>query len=146
MPTAPKMVAAVLLALLGYVVSNQIRPLMPEGTGFGIFNYVNAAIGFVCGWLIVGARAGRGISAGISNGFTAMVAMVFWGLFVQAANEMVRLAMRNRYSGPFEALADVFTIGVDYGATMMVWPIILTLFAGGVATGILAEISSRYWR
>ncbi|MDU8913204.1 TrgA family protein [Aestuariicoccus sp. MJ-SS9] len=146
MPTASKLVAGLLLALLAIVASGQIKELMPPNTAFGYFTWVNAGIGFLCGWMIIGSRVGRGGAAAVSNGFTAVAALVFWGLFVQAVNEMVRLAVRHRYDGPVEAFAAVFEIGIEYGTVMLDWPLVLTLFAGGVATGIFTEIASRHWR
>jgi hypothetical protein len=146
MPTAAKLVAALLLGALGLVASEVIKTILPASTDFGMFSLVNTAIGFVCGWIIVGNRAGRGFSAAISNGFTGMVALVFWGLFVQAANEMTRLAMRHRYDGPVEALADVFQIMVDYGAQMLNAQLLLLLLLGSIGVGLLSEIASRHWR
>ena len=49
MPTAARLVAAILLAILGWVLSDIVRPLMPEGTSFGWFNYVNSFIGLCVG-------------------------------------------------------------------------------------------------
>ena len=50
-----------------------------------------------------GQTRGRGWTAGINNGLTGVASLVFWALFVQGCYEMFRLAMRNRYDGPFEA-------------------------------------------
>ena len=59
-PTIPKLLSAVLIAALGWYASNLYRPLLPEGTSFGVFNELNAIIGFICGWRILGQRLGRG--------------------------------------------------------------------------------------
>ena len=71
MPTAAKLIAALCLAIVAWLTSEAIRPLFPAGTDFGNFNYINAAIGLVLGWIILGARAGRGYAAGISNAMIA---------------------------------------------------------------------------
>ena len=94
----------------------------------------------------MGKRAGKGITAAINNGITGMVAMVFWGLAVQGAYEMVRLAMRNRYDGPFEAIMAIFEIAIDYGWTIFVFPVIMTLLIGGILTGLATEYAWRTWR
>ncbi len=146
MPTAAKMVAALCLAALGYAASEMIKTLLPASTDFGIFSLVNAVLGFLCGWIIVGTRAGRGFSAAISNGFTGMVALVFWGLFIQAANEMTRLAMRHRYDGPVEALAAVFEIMVDYGKDMLNPGLLLLLLVGSIVVGLISELAGKHWR
>ncbi|MEC7259847.1 MAG: TrgA family protein [Pseudomonadota bacterium] len=146
MPDAARLVAALGLAITAFIVSGQIMPLMPEGLDFGHFTYVNMAIGAVTGWVIMGKRAGRGITAAINNGITGVVALVFWGLFVQGCYEMFRRAMRNRYDGPFDAVMGIFEIGADYGITMFVPNIIVTLLVGGVLTGLATEYAWRTWR
>ncbi len=145
MPTAARLTAALCLVLLAFIVSGQIMPLMPEDTDFGYFTYVNMGLGWLVGWAIVGTRAGISRTSGITNGVTGVLALVFWGLFVQGANEMVRLAMRNRYDGPFEAVGAIFEHMVEYGM-ILIHPVVLaTLLAGGVLTGLATEAAYRRW-
>lgn len=146
MPTAAKLIAAICLAALGFAVSELIKTQMPASTGFGRFSLVNAVIGFACGWIVVGGRAGRGFAAGISNGFTGVVALVFWGLFTQAANEMVIRSMKNRYDGVVEAFAAVFELCVRFGENLINLPVIVSLLIGAFLTGYLSEIAARHWR
>ncbi|MFU8865095.1 MAG: TrgA family protein [Rhodobacterales bacterium] len=144
--TAPRLVAAVILAGVGYVASEMIKPLAPEGTQFGIFSLVNVALGALVGWFVIGSRIGRGMAAAISYGLTGTVVLIFWGLFTQSVNEMLRLALRRRYKGPFEAITDIFNLGIDF-AVMIATPQVLgTLFLGGVLAAVLAEFSAKHWR
>lgn len=146
MPNAARLVAALSLALIAFIVSGLVMPLMPEGMDFGYFTWVNVGLGVLCGWIIMGKRAGRGITPAINNGVTGVLSLLFWGLFVQGAYEMFRQAMRNRFDGPFEALGAIFTIGFDYGLTIMVPSIIWTLLVGGVLAGLATEYAWRQWR
>jgi hypothetical protein len=147
MPNAASLFGAVSLAILAFVVSGQIPPLFQEGKDFGNFTLINMAIGAFIGWQVLGRRAGHGMGTpAINNGFTSMVVMVFWCLFFQGCYEMVRLAMRNRYDGPFEAIVAIFEIGYEYGAMMMVPNILITLLVGGIASGLITEHVSRKWR
>ena len=146
MPNAARLVAAVGLAVLAFFASGLIMPLMPESTDFGYFTVVNMVLGALCGWFVMGKRAGRGTTSAINNGFTGMVSLVFWGLFVQGANEMVRLAMRNRYDNAFEAVVAIFEIMAEFATIMLNLPLILTLVFGGVIVGLLTEHASRKWR
>ncbi|KUJ80893.1 tellurium resistance protein [Ruegeria marisrubri] len=146
MPTAYRLVAACCLAVLAFIVSSQVINLSPEGTNFGYFTYVNIGLGVICGWVVMGKRTGRGITAAINNGLTGMVALVFWGLFVQGTNEMFKLAMRHRYDGPFEAVLGIFQLGVEYGKVLLEPHIIWTLLIGGVVSGLLTELAWRRWR
>ena len=146
MPTGARLTAALCLAFLAFVISSQVMPLMPEGTDFGYFTHVNVALGLICGWMVIGKRAGRGLVAAVNNGITGTVVLVFWGLFVQGPYEMFRLAMRNRYDGPFEALSAIFVIGLDYAFVIAVPLVFSTLLVGGIATGLAAERAARMWR
>ena len=146
MPDAARLVAAICLAIIAFLVSQMVMPLMPEGTDFGYFTYVNLAIGVLCGWIVMGKRAGRGIVPAINNGLTGVAALLFWGLFVQGTYEMVDLAMRNRYGGPFEALAAIFEIGLEYGLMILVPNIIATILVGGVLAGLATESAWRRWK
>lgn len=146
MPNAARLVAALCLAVLAFIVSGQVKALLPEGTYFGYFTHVNVALGLVVGWTVMGKRAGQGFTAAINNGVTGVLVLVFWGLFVQGVNEMVDLAMRNRYGGPFEALTDIFRIAVDYGLLILVPNVIATLVVGALLSGLATEYASRTWR
>lgn len=146
MPSATNLFAAISMALLALFVSTLIPPLLPEGTDMGNFQIVNMVIGIVCGWQVVGKRTGRGTVAGINAGITGVVAFVFWGLFVQAANEMVRLAMRNRFDGAFEALIAIFQLMTEWFMLMITVPIITTLVIGAIVVGLVAESAAQRWR
>ncbi len=146
MPDAARLVAAICLAILAFVVSGQIVPLMPESTDFGYFVYVNVGLGALVGWFVMGSRAGRGVTSAINNGLTGVMVFVLWGLLIQATNEMVRLAMRNRYDGPLEAVVDVFKIGAEYGLVLLVPLVIGTLVVGAVLSGLATEVAWRKWR
>lgn len=146
MPTAAKLVAALCLAALGFGVSELIKTLMPASTAFGIFSIINAGLGLVIGWIVVGNRAGRGQAAAVGNGITGVVALVFWGLFVQAVNEMVEEAMKHQYDGPVEAFAATFEIMVDFGEVLLNPTVLLALICGALVTGFFSEIAAGRWR
>jgi len=145
LPTAARLVAAITLAGLGWIASDMIRPLMPPGTGFGWFNYVNAVLGAVCGWYVIGSRAGRGYVDAVANGLTGVAALVFWGFFAQSLNLMLKQAMENKYDGPFSAIVGILHNAIDYSQYVMDPGLITVLLAGGIACGLLAEAASRRW-
>lgn len=146
MPTASKLVAALLMAILGWIVSDMIRPLMQEGTDFGIFNQLNAFLGFVSGWITVGRRTGNGWLSGIGAGLTGMMVMVFWGLFLQASYEMYQESLQRRYGDPMEALNGLFGIFWEFTQTMATQDIILVLVISAAVIGFLAEWAAQTWR
>jgi hypothetical protein len=146
MPDAAKLVAALCVGLIGFFVSFQIMPLMPESTAFGYFAYVNLILGILAGWIVMGKRAGRGITAAINNGFGGMLTLVIWGLFVQACYEMFDNAVDNWYRGPFDALLAIFQIMAEYGLVLINPVIIGSLIVGGVLSGLATEYAWRTWK
>jgi hypothetical protein len=145
MPTAARLMAAFCVGVTAYFISLMVMPLMPESTDFGNFIPLNICIGLGVGWFAMGRRAGRGTTAAINNGLTGMFLLMLWGIGIQAINEMVRLAMRNRYDGPFEAVVAIFQIGAEYAVIVATVPIGLALLAGTVVCGLLTEFASNRW-
>lgn len=145
MPTGARLVAAISLALLAFVVSGLVMPLMPESTDFGYFTHVNIVLGLLTGWVYMGRRVGGGLVPAINNGLTGVAVLVFWALFAQGTWEMFRLAMRHRYNGPFDALLAIFTISVDFFFVIAVPSVLIPLMIGGCIAGLLAEQASKRW-
>ena len=146
MPTASRLVAALCLLVIAFLVSGMIIDNGEEGKDYGYFTYINMGLGLICGWVVMGKRAGRGWTAAINNGLTGVASLVFWGLFVQGTHEMFSQAMRHRFGGPFEALLAIFEIGIDFGKQLVVPEILITLGVGAILSGVLTEIASRRWR
>ncbi len=145
LPTAARLVAALSLGALGWFASDLVRPLMPEGTAFGWFNYVNAILGLLCGWLVIGSRAGRGMTEALANGLTGVLAMIIWGFFLQSFNLMLKQSMENRFDGPIEAIVGIFSNALDYAQYLIDPMLIGVLLIGGMICGVLAEAASRRW-
>lgn len=146
MPTAARLVAALLLAILAWILSELVKPLFPEGTGFGWFNYINTLIGFCVGWSVMGRRAGRGFVQGINNGLTGTAVLMLWAIGIHSTIEMFRLAMRNRYDGSMEAITAIFLIGSEYGL-LIATPLVLgTALAGALLIGPAADFAAKNWR
>lgn len=146
MPTSARLVAAVCLAIVAFFVSGLIMPLMPDRGDFGNFVPINIILGLLAGWFIMGPRVGRGTTAAINNGLTGVFVLVLWGIGVHACNEMVRLAMRNRYDGAVEALVAIFQIGAEYGVMIATVPIGLFLIVSSVIAGLITEFVGTRWR
>jgi len=146
MPTAARLVAGLLFAALAWITSQLIQPQFPEGFDPGYFAEVNAAIGFLCGWVVAGSRARTTWSGAVSYGLTATVALVFWGLFLHCFWLMIGKSTDRVYDGPLEALIDVFQLMFENAQLMAVQPVLLMLLLGGIAAGIVTEMAGRAWR
>ena len=145
MPTAARLMGAICLAVVGFVLSTMVMPLMPESTNFGNFIPINIGLGLLAGWFGMGPRTGRGVTAAINNGLTGVFVLILWGIAFQAIYEMVRLAMRNRYDNAFEALTAVFQIGAEYAWIICTVPIGIAFLICAVASGLLTEIVGKRW-
>ncbi len=150
MPDAARLTAAITLACVAFLLSGVVMPAFEEyrdaEVNFGWFVYINVGLGLLVGWISMGSRAGRGVSAAITNGITGVFLLTLWALFLQACNEMTRLAMKNNYDGPFEAIAAVFQIGSEWGLVLLNGPILLMMAIGAFVSGILTEYAWRTWR
>ncbi len=149
MPDAARLVAAICLAAVAFFLSGLVQEVYVGERGetnFGWFVPVNVGIGLLVGWISMGPRAGRGVSSAITNGATGVFLLVLWTLFVQACNEMTRLAMKNRYDNAFEAVAAIFQIAAEWGLLLLTAPILGTMAIGAVVSGLLTEFAWRTWR
>ncbi|SRR6056297_3870 len=145
MPNAARLFAAVCLAALGWIVSDMVKPLVPFSVDFGYFNYVNAGLGALVGWLFLGPRSGDGMTSAINNGVTSAIVLLIVGLLVQATNEMVRLSFARRYDTPFEAIAAIFEITIDYGMILWNLQLVLAAIGGGIAAALIVEAAGKRW-
>jgi len=149
MPDAARLVAAICLAGVAFFLSGLVQTVYVAENGetnFGWFVPVNVLIGLLVGWVSMGPRAGRGVSAAITNGVTGVFLLVLWALFVQACNEMTRLAMRNRYDNAIEAIAAIFQIAAEWGLLLLTVPILGSMAIGAFVSGMLTEYAWRTWR
>lgn len=146
MPDAARLIAAICIGLIAYVTSLQIIPLMPESTDFGSFAYMNAILGIVTGWTVMGKRAGRGVTAAINNGLGGAFMLVLWGLFLHSCYQMFDRALDNWYNGFFAAIAAIFQFMAEFALLLLDPLLLLTLAAGGIIAGLLTEYAWRTWR
>lgn len=142
MPTFARLVAAVLFAGLAFWTSQLIIPLMPNERPMGYFSYINAAIGLVVGWRVLGSRAGNGYNAAIGISLTATAALVFWGLLLNSTIVMVELSFRKTYRGAVEAVVGVVDLMVAHAKIMFDPTVIGTLVVGGLIAGMITEWAS----
>ncbi|MEM8978225.1 MAG: TrgA family protein [Pseudomonadota bacterium] len=145
MPTAARLVAAVLLGGLAWYVSELIEdiPAMIEDPPVKRFSEINAVLGALCGWFVLGSRSPDRYAASFSHGLTAVIATIFWVLLIHSGNEMIDRALKKLYDTPMQAVVAVFQISVEDGAKMASFDVIVTLFVGGLVAGIIATFIGR---
>jgi len=145
MPTAAKLVAALLFALLGVVGVQMYGPLLPEATPVrGLVPSV-VIIGLLCGWLFMGRIAGRGYGAAMGNGISTGVAVAFWMLLLWSCVEMIERSTKMRYDGPMEAVLGALALMVEYLTLMLNAPLLGVLGIGSALIGVAVEWAARRW-
>ena len=145
MPSAIRLAGLVVFAIMTWIVSEQVKPLFPEGTDFGKFSIYNMVLGGVIGWIfmkpVVAERRGGALSAGV----TTAVAIIFWVLLLHSIREMISLSLRKQYDGPVEAVVGVFEIMLEYGALIATPTIIGTIVFFAVVGGMFCGGVARRW-
>lgn len=145
MPTAAKLIAAVLFGTLAWFASDLVKPLLPEGSQVGMLSPINALFGVIMGWRVMGRRAGDGMVAAMGYGLTTIVAVAFWSILLWAGYEMLKRSVRMYYDGPVEALQEMASFMLEYAQLIATGEILGALIVGSIVAGWLTEFFSRRW-
>lgn len=144
MPTAGRLTAAVCFAALGLAFAFLSTPFFPEANAPWFWFPMSGALGLIVGWKVVGSRVGHGMAAGIGNGITGTVALMFWILFFTSFAEMIKKSMRHAYDDPVEAIVGVFEIMGEYAVQFADVSLGIFLAVSAVVLGFIVEfIGSR---
>ena len=145
MPTASKLVAAVVFAIVAAIAAHLFIPALPEGTLVKGFREASAAVGFICGWRVMGTLTGRGYREAAGSGIRTSVTILFWVLLGFSIYEMVQRSTKMLYDGPMEALVGVFDLMLGYGKLLAQPATPVALLVGGIIGGWMAEWAGRRW-
>jgi len=77
MPTAARFIAALIFALLGYIVAGYMKPLLPEGQPTPYLYPVSTLVPAICAWKVVGRLIGRGWTNAVNTGIYGMAVALF---------------------------------------------------------------------
>ncbi len=149
MPTAARLVAALSIALIAWIVTFQVIEGLPDHANLGNLMPMSVLMGAFCGWTILGRRAdfGRmGAVNGIGIGLSTVAMTIFWTLFIVAGKEALRLSMARRFDGPMEAIYSMFPTMGEYGLLLLTQTILIALIGGGAIAGVLAHLAGKHWR
>lgn len=146
MPTAAKLAAALLFALLGALGAELAKQSLPPEIRTQWLTQTSAGLGFVVGWFMVGPRAGRGLRAASGLGATAAAVMAVLGLLGGSAREMLDRAVHMRYHHVGEAMQDVIMIAITYGGYVLTPQFIALGLIGGMIGGLITEAVGRRWQ
>lgn len=146
MPTTSRLVAAVLMAILAWIVAQIALTYVLENKPVGLFAPISALFGLLVGWFWVGRQIEKGTGSGVSLGFVGAVLVLFWVVLTFSGYEMLLRATRLRYDGPIEALEDMIAIAFDYLIAQAHIEVMGVLGAGGIVVGAIVQWVSRRYR
>lgn len=145
MPTAGKLVGAVVFGLLAYALADLYVQLLPEGTAVGRMRLWCALIGLGCGWRVMGPQARGGFAGVVNAGLQTVVAMLLLALVLFGVVEMFDAAYRRLYDGPVEALIGMLGMMAGH-ARLLADPLLAGVaIGGGVLGGVLTGMAGRRW-
>ncbi|WP_424939718.1 TrgA family protein [Aliiroseovarius sp. S253] len=145
MPTAAKLISAIILAAIGWMCAEMAKPLFPEGQDLSYLSPTCAAAGLIVGWFYLGPRADKGLGTIGANAGTTLFVQVFVTLFTFSFSEMISNSLRKRYDGPIEALQDIFVIGFEMVMEFTTAEITATAILGAFVASTCAFYAARKW-
>lgn len=145
MPTASKLVAAVLTAALGYYVADLIVAHLPEQDRDNWMRVVSALLGVVVGWKFLGSRMGDGYRAAIGLGLSTSLVLFLVGMVTFSGYEMLIRSLRKSYHGPFEALQGMMAIAIENLEYVQFADVVMGFVLGGIVVGVITEMAARRW-
>jgi hypothetical protein len=147
MPTGGKLIAALSFAALAYFISDLMKPILmdTEGTRVGWLSPLNAFVGFVMGWTILGNGSGKTYRQSFGFGLTTLAATFFWVFIVWSGYKMLSRSVQLRYDGPMEALQQMAQLCVDYAKLVATQEILIPAIVGALFMSWLTEFFARRW-
>ncbi len=145
MPTAAKLVGAICFAAVGALAAAALAPTLPDQFRAQWFVPVNAAIGALVGWRVMGRSVGDGIRRAMISGLGSATWLLFWALVVFSLREMLIRSLDRRYGNPTDALTNVVVILEEFFRMAMVPEVVIILVVGGLIGGLMCELADRRW-
>lgn len=145
MPTGAKLIGALTFMALAYFISDLIKPLLPEGTNVSRLSEINAIVGLLMGWRVMGKGAGKTYKQSLSYGLTTLAATAFWSLLIWSGYEMLQRSIKMYYDGPVEALQEMAALYVEYAKLAAVQEVVIPALVGAIFVSWLTEYFARRW-
>lgn len=145
MPTAAKLVAAVVFAIVGWIAANAHVPVLGEAVNVGAFRELVGLLGMLIGWRVMGPAVGQGYRAALGAGLRTVIVLAFFAVMIFSTREMVLTSMKMRYDGPVDAVLAVFELMFEHAQEMLTFNMIIVLLVGGLVGGVVSERASKLW-
>ncbi|PYE85509.1 TrgA family protein [Pseudoroseicyclus aestuarii] len=147
MPTAARLVAALMLGALGWEIAGWISPVLPASVRMApqAAPWIGGGLGLVVGWRL-GRHPARGLLAWAGQGLTLVAVLVFWMLLTCATLLMGALSLRGRYDTPLEALEAAVRLMGEMAGPLLAPRALGLLLAWALLTGLVTGLARRWWR
>jgi hypothetical protein len=150
MPTAAKLVSALLFAALGWWTADTIvREVLSAGVRVGAFREIVAAMALAIGWrhigrTVTGKRArGVSLSQAATAGIGGAAILLALGVLLDSFRRMIGESLDLRYSEVGQA-AEAWIAFLWRDIVLIADPVVLTtLFGGGAAVGLVGGVVGR---
>lgn len=146
MPTAARLVAALVLAIGGAITAQVYVSYYPElkSDALAIVE-VTAAMGALIGWSSLGTRAGDGVSAAVGYGLRSAAHTAAWVIMILALYHVFDRIAVHTYQEPMDAVEAVFKRSIQYFGMAFKFGVVAAAAVLGIIAGVLMELSSRVW-
>jgi len=147
MPTGGKLIGAIAFAALAFFISDLLKPILEptQGTRVGSLSPVNAIIGLLMGWTLIGKWAGNTYRQSFGFGLTTLAATVFWCALFWAGHKMLGQSVDLRYDGPTDALSDMGKMFVEHLKLFSIQAVLVPAIVGALFMSWLTEFFARRW-
>ena len=146
MPTAAKLVAAILLAISGVIVVIVTVNVYPDAARRSVgMTSAAVAIGIFVGWRGLGRRISDEEGSGIVSGLKAGISMFLWVLFLYGLEDMIAGIMDQAYYQPMTALLVIPAGMIKYGQMALNVPIMGTMVVLAAIVGKMTKIADNRW-
>lgn len=148
MPTAAKLICALLMMGVGYATSQVVIAVtFPDGIRVGLFPYWSAFLGFFFGWRVLGRMVGEKVTISMMNGLFAGGMLLLFALISQAFWEMIQESLDLKYNAPEKAFNDMLRIAARmfqdnvYNVTVLGFH-----FGMSMIVGLIGHGAAKRWR
>jgi|LGVF01.2.fsa_nt_gb hypothetical protein len=146
MPTAAKLVAAILLAISGVIVVIVTVNVYPDAARQSVGMTTTAVLmGIFVGWRGLGRRISEEEGSGIMSGLKAGIAMFIWVIFLYGLGDMIKGIMDNAYYQPMTALLVIPAGMIKYGQLALNVPIAGTMVVLAAIVGKMTKTADERW-
>ena len=148
MPTAAKLVGALVTALVAFGCAWAYGDVIPDGRPVGLLPFVSAAIGLCLGWFSLGPAATGATSLidGMASGLRVVVTVAIAVAAGFGTCDMLIRAMAGRYDTVLDALLAIFYRTIELGTPALNADLIMILLLGGLGAGAVTYGASRRWK